>query len=104
MVSLPALLTDISYVSTHMAMLQESVQAGATNILTELQSSGAPLVGLVNNAGVAQKYPLEFHPMKDLRNMFDVSILSVPFFIFIFHQYKKTCELWYNKQRATSGH
>lgn len=48
------------------------MEAAAKKVLAELKVQNLPLVGLINNAGVAQKFPLEFHPLKDLRAMFDV--------------------------------
>lgn len=51
-----------------------TIDTGTKQILTELASSQTPLVGLVNNAGIAQKFPLEFHPLPALRSMFDVHV------------------------------
>jgi hypothetical protein len=52
--------------------LQAEIAKGAAALLAELKAQGIPLVGLVNNAGVAQKFPLEFHPLDSLRGMFEV--------------------------------
>lgn len=51
-----------------------TIASGSKQILAELASEKIPLVGLVNNAGVAQKFPLEFHPLPALRSMFDVHV------------------------------
>ncbi len=58
--------------------MQADVAKGAAALLAELQAEGTPLVGLVNNAGVAQKFPLEFHPLTSLRGMFEVRCLYIP--------------------------
>ena len=49
------------------------MEAGVQKILKELEVSKTPLVGLVNNAGIAQTFPVEFHKLTDVRYMYDVS-------------------------------
>ncbi|TFJ86156.1 hypothetical protein NSK_002364 [Nannochloropsis salina CCMP1776] len=54
----------------------KSIENGAETILADLSKDKRPLIGLVNNAGVAQKFPLEFHPLTDLRSMFDIHVIG----------------------------
>lgn len=60
-----------------MDMAQPStIESGTKQLLAELASQKIPLIGLVNNAGVAQKFPLEFHPLPELRSMLDVHVFG----------------------------
>lgn len=43
---------------------------------TAIEESGIPLVGLVNNAGVAAAAPLEFVPMDDFRHQLEVNVVG----------------------------
>lgn len=62
------------YTKPHLTYTPQSdIEAASKLILRELDKAKIPLIGLINNAGVAQKFPLEYHPMKDLRSMYDVS-------------------------------
>jgi NAD(P)-dependent dehydrogenase (short-subunit alcohol dehydrogenase family) len=49
---------------------QDSIRAAAA------QLDGAPLAGLVNNAGVAVAGPLEFIPIDELRRQLDVNVVG----------------------------
>ena len=62
-------------------MVQEEVEAGVAHILKELEASKTPLVGLVNNAGIAQTFPVEFHKLTDVRYMYDVSKKGIAWLI-----------------------
>jgi short-subunit dehydrogenase len=42
------------------------------DITAALERDGLPLGALINNAGIAQKYPVEFHPMSAMRRIFEV--------------------------------
>jgi NAD(P)-dependent dehydrogenase (short-subunit alcohol dehydrogenase family) len=50
----------------------QAIEAAAAAV----QSGGVPLVGLVNNAGVAFGGPLETLPVDDLRTQFDVNVIG----------------------------
>ncbi|HXN09253.1 MAG TPA: SDR family NAD(P)-dependent oxidoreductase [Candidatus Acidoferrales bacterium] len=49
-----------------------SVKAACTHVL----SSGVPLHGLVNNAGIAIGGPVEFLPIEEWRRLFDVNVFG----------------------------
>jgi NAD(P)-dependent dehydrogenase (short-subunit alcohol dehydrogenase family) len=49
-----------------------SVKAASTHVL----SSGVPLHGLVNNAGIAIGGPVEFLPIEEWRRLFDVNVFG----------------------------
>jgi short-subunit dehydrogenase len=46
--------------------------AACERVTKELEKDKVPLIGLVNNAGLAGKVPLEFQAMPALRNMYEV--------------------------------
>jgi NAD(P)-dependent dehydrogenase (short-subunit alcohol dehydrogenase family) len=51
---------------------QESIEKAVADITAALERDGLPLGALINNAGIAQKYPVEFHPMSAMRRIFEV--------------------------------
>lgn len=50
----------------------ESIEKAVADITAALERDGLPLGALINNAGIAQKYPVEFHPMSAMRRIFEV--------------------------------
>lgn len=53
---------------------QQHVAAVAAQVAQEMD--GLPLRGVVNNAGIAVAAPLEFLPMDDLRQQFEVNVIG----------------------------
>lgn len=52
----------------------EHVADAAARVRAEL--NGRPFTGVVNNAGIAVAAPLEFLPMEDLRDQFEVNVIG----------------------------
>ena len=52
----------------------EHVASAAERVRTEL--NGLPFTGVVNNAGIAVAAPLEFLPVDDLRDQFEVNVIG----------------------------
>jgi NAD(P)-dependent dehydrogenase (short-subunit alcohol dehydrogenase family) len=50
--------------------------ATITKAASAIAKSGIPLVGLVNNAGIAAAAPLEFVPIDELRNQLEVNVVG----------------------------
>ena len=57
----------------HSCHPQESIAAAVQAITKEMEAEGLKFGALVNNAGMADKYPIEFHPLPDIRKMYEVS-------------------------------
>jgi NAD(P)-dependent dehydrogenase (short-subunit alcohol dehydrogenase family) len=53
----------------------ESVKRAAAEVTEAVGDAG--LKGLVNNAGVSGGGPLEFHPLDDIKKMFDVNVFGL---------------------------
>lgn len=53
----------------------DSLAEAAREVAAELD--GTPLSGLVNNAGLAQGAPLEFHDLDDVRQLLDVNVVGL---------------------------
>jgi NAD(P)-dependent dehydrogenase (short-subunit alcohol dehydrogenase family) len=51
-------------------------QATITTAAAAITKSGIPLVGLVNNAGIAAAAPMEFVPINELRNQLEVNVVG----------------------------
>jgi hypothetical protein len=51
---------------------QDTIVVACERVIEELEEEKVPLIGLVNNAGLALTVPLEFQGMPALRNIFEV--------------------------------
>ena len=49
----------------------------AAEIEKALENEGKPFVGLVNNAGISRRLPMELENMKSIKNLYDVNIFGV---------------------------
>lgn len=59
----------------HIDVTQADTIAAATSLIRS-DLTGTPLIGLVNNAGIAVAGPLEFLPLDDLRRQFEVNVIG----------------------------
>ena len=53
---------------------ERAIERGVARVASEL--AGAPLVGLVNNAGISMTAPLESQPLADVRKQFEVNVIG----------------------------
>jgi NAD(P)-dependent dehydrogenase (short-subunit alcohol dehydrogenase family) len=60
----------------HPVILDVTVPADVARVIESVKESGATLRGLVNNAGIAVPGPLEFLPLEDLRQQFEVNVFG----------------------------
>lgn len=56
---------------------EKSVNKAAAGILAELEEDDMPLVGLVNNAGVSRRLPMELENMASVRKTYEVNVFGV---------------------------
>jgi short-subunit dehydrogenase len=54
----------------------DSIVNAITFIKEYLKKENLPFVGLVNNAGISRMIALEFHPMLDLKEMFETNVFG----------------------------
>ena len=57
-------------------VLDVTVPADLTRVISGVRASGCELRGVVNNAGIAVAGPLEFLPIEVLRNQFEVNVFG----------------------------
>jgi NAD(P)-dependent dehydrogenase (short-subunit alcohol dehydrogenase family) len=62
-------------IPVHIDVTQADTIAAATSLIRS-DLADAPLVGLVNNAGIAIAGPLEFLPLDELRRQFEVNVIG----------------------------
>lgn len=62
-------------IPVHIDVTQADAIAAATSLI-QSDLAGIPLIGLVNNAGIAIGGPLEFVPLDDLRRQFEVNVIG----------------------------
>jgi len=51
----------------------EQIDNAVEQVTAFLNKTGLPLVGIVNNAGVSTRFPVEAIPMKEARRLFEVN-------------------------------
>jgi NAD(P)-dependent dehydrogenase (short-subunit alcohol dehydrogenase family) len=55
-------------------ILDVTVPADLTRAVESIKAQGLPLVGVVNNAGIAVAGPLEFLPLEEIRKQFEINV------------------------------
>ena len=56
---------------------KESCSAATESILSLLAAKSLPLVALVNNAGTARNFPVEFHDLADIRYLYETNVFGM---------------------------
>lgn len=54
----------------------QSVVKGIETIVKQLKDKNIELIALVNNAGVAQGCPFEYHPIEEIKKVFNVNVFG----------------------------
>jgi NAD(P)-dependent dehydrogenase (short-subunit alcohol dehydrogenase family) len=57
-------------------ILDVTVPADLTRAVESIKAIGLPLVGVVNNAGIAVAGPLEFLPIEEIRKQFEINVYA----------------------------
>jgi short-subunit dehydrogenase len=55
----------------------ESCSSALRQVQDEMAQKNLPFVALVNNAGIAHYFPIEYHDMEDVRSMFDTNFFGM---------------------------
>jgi short-subunit dehydrogenase len=58
--------------ATHASGQQEDIDSTFTTISGFMKSKGVPFSGVVNNAGIVGRRPLEAHDISDVRHIMEV--------------------------------